>query len=593
MSIIEGIIDGGSGGGGGPTTPPIGSIGLGRWTFNSSGSPASAGQISFNNVAPALATELYIATVNADGEDAIDFIDNTISAGTIIYVQSNAAQDKAFSVKAQSLSVAAGLATIVIDQFISTTSGLSNGEKLGLTISQGLSNPDDIVQAINQSLGQNFWQQGISNAVFVNDWSEDSPELAPYLATSGPNAGKWEVGTASPLGTNLIVVNTDRLSLEGIMEREIAKIGELQIVASTRGDTKGVSMTAGVGEASMTSMVSSNTSGRLSIECIFQSDDVTRGAFDIQAADGFFFSGVGWALANPGSINTRTIDINCDFIFLQQSACVIGDQCQFFNSNEFDMEAPFSSSLVGFDLTTACVFGPRRLSITQVKTSSGSAAGQAAFIIDQDDGTNIGTFSGERGESPAGNRFITALSDPAFNANPEKSVNFDFDVDNFVVTQRLAEVGIVAGSTTTINTAGVPEDLDGTFILDFASTSGFEIDPSNGAIINKLRTPATYKFTFELSGNKVGGGTSDFEIYANYKPAGGVYAPISVDDGVNSAPVKNRNEFTAGADPGVLGFSFTQRFENIDDEVKIQIADIVDTDDWVSESMQFIAVRVG
>jgi len=64
MSIIEGIIDGGSGGGGGPTTPPIGSIGLGRWTFNSSGSPASAGQISFNNVAPALATELYIATVN-------------------------------------------------------------------------------------------------------------------------------------------------------------------------------------------------------------------------------------------------------------------------------------------------------------------------------------------------------------------------------------------------------------------------------------------------------------------------------------------------------------------------------------------------
>jgi len=174
MSIIEGIIDGGSGGGGGPTTPPIGSIGLGRWTFNSSGSPASAGQISFNN---ALATELYIATVNADGEDAIDFIDNTISAGTIIYVQSNAAPDKAFSVKAQSLSVAAGLATIVIDQFISTTSGLSNGEKLGLTISQGLSNPDDIVQAINQSLGQNFWQQGISNAVFVNDWSEDSPEL--------------------------------------------------------------------------------------------------------------------------------------------------------------------------------------------------------------------------------------------------------------------------------------------------------------------------------------------------------------------------------------------------------------------------------
>jgi len=587
MSIIEGIIDGEPGGGSGPTTPPIGSIGLGSWTFNSSASPASAGEISFNPLS------LYISTVNADGVDATNFIESTIGTGSIIYVQSNENPDRGFSVKALSVTISPGLATIPIDDIIETPTGLGNGEKLGLTISQGYSTPDDIVTLINTALGQNFWQQGISNAVFVNDWSEDSAELAPYLATSGPNAGKWEVGTASPLGTNLIVVNTDRLSLEGIMEREIAKIGELQIVASTRGDTKGVSMTAGVGEASMTSMISSNTSGRLSIECIFQSDDVTRGAFDIQAADGFFFSGVGWALANPGSINTRTIDINCDFIYLQQSACVIGDQCEFFNCNEFDMEALFSGSVVGFDLTTACVFGPRRLSITQVKTSSGSAAGQAAFIIDQDDGTNIGTFAGEKGQSPAGNRFITALSDPAFNANPEKSVNLDFDVDNFVVTQRLAEVGIVAGSTTTINDSEEPTDLGGPFILDFASTSGFDIDPSNGAIINKLRTPATYKFTFELSGNKVGGGTSDFEIYANYKPAGGVYAPISVDDGVNSEPVKNRNEFTAGADPGVLGFSFTQRFENIDDEVKIQIADIVDDDDWVSESMQFIAVRVG
>jgi len=125
----------------------------------------------------------------------------------------------------------------------------------------------------------------------------------------------------------------------------------------------------------------------------------------------------------------------------------------------------------------------------------------------------------------------------------------------------------------------------GAFILDFDSTSGFEIDAANGAIINKL--------TFNMSGNKTGGGTSDFEIYAFYKPASGVYAPIFVSDGVNQEQVKNINEFTAGGDPGVLGFSFTQRLENIDDEVKIQIANLNDADDWVAASMQFIAVRVG
>lgn len=571
----------------------IGDIGLGRWTFNDSGAAAGAGQISFDNVDPSQATLLYIATTNADGVDAIDFIDNTIGPGSIIYVQSNANPDKGFSIRAASAAITPGLATIPIDHIISTPSGLSNGEKLGLTISQGYANPTDIVNAINQALGQNFWQQGISNAIFVNDFSAGSTDLAPYLATSGPNAGKWEVGSASTVGTTLMVVNTDRSSLSAIAEREIVKVGELQIVSSTPGQTKGIVMTAGVGEPSMDHLISSQTSGSLSIECILFSDDVSRPAFDIQQADGFFFSGIGWALANPGLINTRTIDIDCDFIFVQQVPCVIGADCQFFNPGNYNMEAPFLDSVVGFDLTSTPSIAPRRIRNSGVVTTSGSAAGQAAFIIDEDNGENIGFFAGEKSLTPPGNRFITAINDPAFNANPEKSVNFDFDVDNFVVTQRLAEVGIVAGSTTTINNPDEATDLEGPFILDFSSTSGFEIDPSNGAIINKLRTPATYKFTFELSGNKVGGGTSDFEIYANYKPAGGVYAPISVDDGVNSAPVKNRNEFTAGADPGVLGFSFTQRFENIDDEVKIQIADIVDDDDWVSESMQFIAVRVG
>ncbi|MEE8327341.1 MAG: hypothetical protein V3R32_00920, partial [Nitrosomonadaceae bacterium] len=455
---------------------------------------------------------------------------------------------------------------------VSVNSTLSGNGKPGSPLGV-----NDIVNLINQALGVNFWQQGISNAIFVNDVSEDSLELSPYLANSGPNTGKWEVGSDSVDGTQLIVINIDRNSLAAIQEREFAKVGELQIVSSAPGQTKGLVMTAGVGVPEMQHMISSDTSGALRIETIMFSDDVTRPAFDItDNTDGFFFQGVGWALANPGSIDTRTIDIDCEFLLLQQSYCVIGSACEFFNFKNANMDAPLLGCVRGFDLSSVPTSGTRIIEVDPtVNTTSGIDPGDAAFLIDQDNGDNIGLFSGTRNVDPVGNRYILADNDAAFNANPQKSLNFEFNVPNFVVTQRVAEVGIVAGSTTTINNPDEATDLAGPFILDFSSTSGFEIDPSNGAIINKLRTPATYKFTFELSGNKVGGGTSDFEIYANYKPASGVYAPILVDDGTNSAPVKNRNEFTAGADPGVLGFSFTQRFENIDDEVKIQIADIV------------------
>jgi len=480
---------------------------------------------------------------------------------------------------------------------VSTDSSLTGngtaGDPLGI---------NDIVNLINQALGVNFWQQGISNAIFINDVSEDSPELSPYLATTGPNAGKWEVGSGSVDGTQLIVVNTDRNSLAAVMEREFAKVGELQIVSSTPGQTKGLVMTTGIGEPSMQHMVSSNTSGGLRIETIMFSDDTTRSAFDITSnTDGFFFQGVGWALANPGSIDTRTIDIDCEFVLLHQSYCVIGSACQFFNFKNANMDAPFIGCAQGFDLKSTPTLGTRIIEVDPtVNTTSATGANDAAFLIDQDNGDNIGLFSGTRNVDPIGNRYILADNDAAFNANPQKSLNFEFNVPNFVVTQRLAEVGITDGSRTDTPApvGGVPQlvDIDildgGAFILDFDSTSGFDIDPANGAIINKLLTPATYKFDFTMSGNKTGGGTSDFEIYAFYQPAGGAYAPIFVDDGSNQEQVKNKNEFTAGGDPGVLGFSFTQRIENIDDEVKVQIANLNDADDWVAASMQFIATRV-
>jgi len=45
----------------------------------------------------------------------------------------------------------------------------------------GTITPAQAVALINAGLGQEFWQQGIANAIFVNDWTEDSPDLAPYL----------------------------------------------------------------------------------------------------------------------------------------------------------------------------------------------------------------------------------------------------------------------------------------------------------------------------------------------------------------------------------------------------------------------------
>ena len=78
----------------------------------------------------------------------------------------------------------------------------------------------------------------------------------------------------------------------------------------------------------------------------------------------------------------------------------------------------------------------------------------------------------------------------------------------------------------------------------------------------------------------------------SFKPAAGVYSQIEVDDGVNQAVIENRNEFTPN-DPSFVSLSFTKRFENVDDEVKVQIQNVQDGDDFQPVSVQFIATRIG
>lgn len=445
----------------------------------------------------------------------------------------------------------------------------------------GAADIPSIIAGITADLGNNTWQ-GISNAVLVRDFSSGSSDLAPFLNVV---SGEWDIPDRFS-----VIVDTTVQSFESIVERVVNALGDLIIQPSLPGGVKGMSMTTGAGS---NAYAIQNTTGGLTLigDVSMVSDDVGREYYNISGGGAFSYSGLFGGVARPGTIDSRTIVFDGVSFNLNQFPYTIGATCQFFRIRNSDVPTGFigiNSDL--FDLTSTPSLGNR---IIDAQNCSGRPAtlNDAIFLIGADNGLTKGTFDNCEMDAAGSGTWIRSDSTPEFNSNPEKSVNFNFEVLNFVVTQRAAEVGIVAGATTTINASNTLVDINGTFILDSNSTSGFDVG-SVGQIINKLPTPATYVFQFNISGNKTGGGTSDFQIKPSFKPFGSSYSLIQVSDGSNSEDVRARTEYTAGADPASMTISFTQRFTNVDDEVKVQIENLNDADDFVTESLQFIATRI-
>jgi len=67
--------------------------------------------------------------------------------------------------------------TVGFSQVIESSTPLADGAECGLLVTETYLTPDAAVNLINDSLSNSLWQQGISGAVFVRDFSASSEVL--------------------------------------------------------------------------------------------------------------------------------------------------------------------------------------------------------------------------------------------------------------------------------------------------------------------------------------------------------------------------------------------------------------------------------
>jgi len=447
----------------------------------------------------------------------------------------------------------------------------------------GTITPAQAVALINAGLGQEFWQQGIANAIFVNDWTEDSPDLAPYL---NAGTGEWDIPDGS-----FVVSNTDLQTLESILERTINALGDLWILPSVGGGVKGISMTAGIGEPEMTCMIKHKSTGLLRIgEVTLFSDDPTRDAFDTENGNQLFWDGTAVGLLRPGVLDFRTSEITgLDMLVTNFSSYVFGSNSQFITMDGLNFPGGFVTNLVDvFDLRIPSPFGPREIS---VRTSVGEFnAGIAGFLIDQDNGDNLISFDDCRLNEASAGPWIRAENDPAFNASPDKSVYMNFDVKNFAITQRLADIYLSDDEVTTFPDSEDPQDIVGNFVLNL-DTSGFTM-PSPGVVQYELEEDLTYIVSVTVTGFKITGGERSYQISPHFKPNGGVFNQVTKTNGVDTIPVEDSVTATPN-DFRSMSYTFSQRFTQPGDQLKNMIEILANTDSWTTTKVTWTITKVG
>jgi len=419
----------------------------------------------------------------------------------------------------------------------------------------GTITPAQAVALINAGLGQEFWQQGIANAIFVNDWTEDSPDLAPYL---NAGTGEWDIPDGS-----FVVSNTDLQTLESILERTINALGDLWILPSVGGGVKGISMTAGIGEPEMTCMIKHKSTGLLRIgEVTLFSDDPTRDAFDTENGNQLFWDGTAVGLLRPGVLDFRTSEITgLDMLVTNFSSYVFGSNSQFITMDGLNFPGGFVTNLVDvFDLRIPSSFGPREIS---VRTSVGEFnAGVAGFLIDQDNGDNLISFDDCRLNEASAGPWIRAENDPAFS---------DDEVTTFPDSED-------------------PQDIVGNFVLNL-DTSGFTM-PSPGVVQYELEEDLTYIVSVTVTGFKITGGERSYQISPHFKPNGGVFNQVTKTNGVDTIPVEDSVTATPN-DFRSMSYTFSQRFTQPGDQLKNMIEILANTDSWTTTKVTWTITKVG
>lgn len=127
----------GLGGGGleGLTSKPASLTGLGIWKYRTEiAAPPASGQVRFNNVDPAAATEMYIHETNQNGLDLANFF-ALIAVDSILYLQDRRNADNFFVIEVATNTDSGAYRTIVMDTIILQGAEPSQNTDMALVVS--------------------------------------------------------------------------------------------------------------------------------------------------------------------------------------------------------------------------------------------------------------------------------------------------------------------------------------------------------------------------------------------------------------------------------------------------------------------------
>ena len=374
----------------------------------------------------------------------------------------------------------------------------------------------EIIAAINGTLGYDYWINGVSSAIFVNDLSAGSAELAAYVNVDG----QWEIPSNS-----IIVINTNTQSAESVIGRTFLLKGRTYIVPSVGGGSKGITQVNGVGLGNCIFLNDTSHDGGSIIvgDVALLSNDPVRTIYSLETPFSLFSltaTIMGGFLLGP--VNANEIQINAELCIAISSggAMLVGNECNRFTLNNInaDLSAPVNC-MEGFSFTPPPISGLRNIYANNVKTSSDISS--AFFIIGDDSGENRGVFTNCLQGSGV---FITSLTSSVFNTNPYFSPNFYFDVINYGRTQRIGEE-YFNGVHAIPLTVNAWTNLSAAPIDDSGLSNGLVATENPGELLYLLPQPSFVTVTYEVEGSA---GNVDDVLYlgAFYQPNVGVYAQV-------------------------------------------------------------------
>ena len=399
----------------------------------------------------------------------------------------------------------------------------------------------EIIAAINATLGNNYWQQGVSNCIFINDLSETSPELAPYVN----GAGQWEIPDST-----LLIVNTDAQTFASVVSRTFLLKGKTYIQPSVPGGAKGLTLYSGTPlPTAMFLNDSSFGAGVFVGDVTILSDDTSRPIYDLETNVVLFTINAhiigGY---NLGFVNSTQIYISADFMLDSLIPFVVGNECDAFTISNVDAGFDYPlNTFTGFDLSVPPVSGHRTIFANNLQTGSDPSSG--FFVLGADDGTNRGFFNNCLVKN--GN-FIYSTASSTFNANPLFSPNFDFSVVDFGKTQRIGEL-YFSGTSAAITLPGATwTDVSSVAIADGGLSNGLVPTSNPGELQYILPEASMVNVRYHIEGS-AGGVGDQLHIGAFYQPNVGTYSQITKA----SYPVEGRGDSPSPSRYVVMGCEFT------------------------------------